>query len=168
MSLVLRHKPEEIGLSLDEQGWAKVEDLLAKMQARGKDIDRALLEEIVRTNDKQRFSFSEDRARIRANQGHSLDLDLGLFAKQPPKILYHGTATKNLEIIFKEGLKKMKRHHVHMSENIETARKVGSRYGKPIILKVKSSEMAVAGFEFFQSENGVWLTDTVPVSFIEF
>jgi putative RNA 2'-phosphotransferase len=96
-----------------------------------------------------------------------LNLDLGLEVKLPPEILYHGTATKNLEIIFKEGLKKMKRHHVHMSENIETARKVGSRYGKPVILKVKASEMAAAGFEFFQSENGVWLTDQVPVSFIE-
>lgn len=166
LSLVLRHKPEEIGLELDEQGWADVGDLLSKMQARGKDINQALLEEIVKTNDKKRFSFSDDGQRIRANQGHSLDLDLGLEESQPPEILYHGTAIRNMDVIFKEGLKKMNRHHVHLSEEVETARKVGSRYGKPVILEVASERMYQDGFKFYRSENGVWLTDNVPPEFI--
>ncbi|MCH2208416.1 MAG: RNA 2'-phosphotransferase [Lentisphaerales bacterium] len=136
------------------------------MQARGKDINQALLEEIVMTNDKKRFSFSDDGKRIRANQGHSLDLDLGLEERQPPEILCHGTATRNMDVIFKEGLKKMNRHHVHLSEEVETARNVGSRYGKPVILEVASERMYQDGFKFYHSENGVWLTNEVPVKYL--
>jgi putative RNA 2'-phosphotransferase len=167
MSLVLRHKPEEIGLELDENGWAKVDELLAKMQARGKDLDRSLLDEVVETNDKKRFAFSVDGQRIRASQGHSLKLDLGLEEKSPPEILYHGTATRNMEIIFKEGLKRMSRHHVHLSSDQQTAIAVGSRYGKPVILEVASEKMFEDGFKFFRAENGVWLTDNVPFKFLD-
>ncbi|MCM8531968.1 MAG: RNA 2'-phosphotransferase [Lentisphaeraceae bacterium] len=168
MSLVLRHKPQEIGLELDEQGWAEVDQLLSKMQERGKKIDRALIEEIVANNDKKRFAFSEDGKKIRASQGHSLKLDLGLEEKEPPAMLYHGTATRNLSIIQSEGLKKMKRHHVHLSSETKTAMNVGSRYGKPVILKVNAGEMYRQGLKFYQSANGVWLTDFISVDYIDF
>jgi len=168
LSLVLRHKPESLGITLDEHGWTTVDSLLSKLRAKGYRIDRSQLAFIVETNNKKRFAFSPDGTQIRANQGHSVDVDLGYIEKQPPQLLYHGTATRFLDSIRTEGLKKMNRHHVHLSSDEQTARAVGSRHGKPIILTVKASEMATAGHVFYQSENGVWLTDLVPVAYIVF
>lgn len=166
LSLVLRHKPEEIGISLDKNGWALVSDLLKGMAARGNKITMAELEEIVATNDKQRFSFNDNKTKIRANQGHSVKIDLDLKALVPPAVLYHGTAQKSINGIMKIGLDKMNRRHVHLSADKETALKVGSRHGKPVILEINSKAMHDIGHTFWQSENGVWLTDKVPVEYI--
>lgn len=166
LSLILRHQPEKIGLHLDENGWAKVSDILAKSNL---EFSYAELEEIVITNDKQRFSFNDDKTKIRANQGHSLKtIDLKLEAKIPPDFLFHGTVEKHVSSIKSLGLQKMKRQHVHLSKDKETAIKVGSRRGKPIIIVVKALEMYKEGYQFYLSENGVWLTDNVPTKFIEF
>ncbi|GAB4028913.1 RNA 2'-phosphotransferase [Spirosoma gilvum] len=166
LSLVLRHKPESLGITLDEQGWTEVDTLLTKLRTKGYRIDRNQLEYIVETNNKKRFAFSPDGTQIRANQGHSVDVDLGYTEKQPPRFLYHGTATRFLDAIRAEGLKKMNRHHVHLSSDEQTAYAVGSRHGKPVILTIKAGEMATTGHAFYQSENGVWLTDTVPADYI--
>lgn len=166
LSLVLRHKPEEIGITLDKGGWAVVSELLKGMSARGNKITMAELEEIVATNDKQRFSFNETKTKIRANQGHSVSVDLGLKPVVPPKILYHGTAISNLDVILKTGIKKMNRLHVHLSADVATASKVGSRHGKPVVLEVNAEAMHKDGHAFFQSANQVWLTDKVPVEYI--
>lgn len=166
LSLVLRHKPEVIHLNLDQNGWADVDELLEKMNTAGKEISFEELEEIVENNDKQRFKLDKKSNRIRANQGHSIGIDLGLEEKIPPEILYHGTASKNLEVIRKEGLKKMSRQHVHLSIDTETATKVGSRHGKPIILQIHCGQMVTDGFRFYLSENGVWLTDEVDQKYI--
>ena len=166
LSLVLRHQPDVIGLELDGKGWANVEQLLLKMNAHNKKIDFDTLQWVVAHNPKQRFSFSEDQSRIRANQGHSVEVELELEALQPPEILYHGTADRFLKSIFNTGLDKRARHHVHLSADPYTAAKVGARHGKLVILEVKSGEMYRQGYEFFRSENGVWLTDAVPVGFL--
>lgn len=166
LSLVLRHHPETIGLSLDEQGWVEVTDLLAKMNAAGRKIDRAELEQVLATNDKQRFAFSEDGLRIRASQGHSIAVDLALKPEVPPKELFHGTADRNLESIQTRGVLSGQRQQVHLSCDHETAIKVGSRHGKPIVLSINAEAMHEAGHEFFLSENGVWLTDRVPPEFV--
>ncbi|MFK7979072.1 MAG: RNA 2'-phosphotransferase [Saprospiraceae bacterium] len=166
LSLVLRHKPERIGIQLDENGWTDVQLLLQKMQASGKQIDLPTLEAVVANNDKKRFAFSADGAKIRANQGHSLKVQLGYTPQVPPTILYHGTVEKFLGSIFQTGLDKRKRHHVHLSPEIATATNVGKRRGKPIILAVDSAKMQADGFLFFLSENGVWLTEKVPVKYI--
>lgn len=166
MSLVLRHKPEDIGLQLDEQGWAKVDELISKMNARGIHINFEIINEVVETNDKKRFAFNEDKTLIRASQGHSIEVELNLSETVPPDTLYHGTAIKYLDSILKTGLQKQNRQHVHLSATIETARAVGSRHGKPIILVINAKEMLVTGFKFYLSENKVWLTDTVPVEYI--
>lgn len=166
MSLVLRHQPEDIGLQLDEQGWAKVDELISKMNARGIHINFEIINEVVETNDKKRFAFNEDKTLIRASQGHSIEVELNLSETVPPDTLYHGTAIKYLDSILKTGLKKQNRQHVHLSATIETARAVGSRHGKPIILVINAKEMLVTGFKFYLSENKVWLTDTVPVEYI--
>lgn len=168
LSLVLRHKPETIGLHLDEQGWASVEELLEKINRAPYSLSFEDLKEVVATNDKQRFIFSEDYSRIRANQGHSVQVDLALEAKIPPGILYHGTAIKNLDSIRDKGLIKGSRHHVHLSSDKETAINVGGRHGKPVVLEVQAMNMYQAGMEFFQSENEVWLTDHVPAHLINF
>ena len=168
LSLVLRHQPELIGLTLDSQGWAKVEELLEKVSAAGHPLDKELLEHIVASSDKQRFAFSEDRSKIRANQGHSTQVDLGLQPVLPPEVLFHGTLEKFLPLIHKDGLLKMSRHHVHLSKDLATALQVGGRRGKPIVLRVNAQAMHAKGHEFFCSENGVWLTDLVPPQFIEF
>lgn len=165
VSLVLRHKPEEIGLQLDEHGWADVEKLLAKMQPRYA-IDMATLEEIVRTNNKQRFAFDETHTRIRANQGHTIDVDVELQEAIPPEILYHGTGEKSVEAIDAKGLLPMNRLHVHLSGDEETAVRVGKRHGKPVIYKVKSGEMSRDGYIFYLSVNNVWLTKEVPVKYL--
>lgn len=168
LSLVLRHQPQKIGLIIDENGWANVDELLNKLNQYHWQIDRQTLEEVVKTNDKQRFAFDETKEKIRASQGHSIEVDLGLLPIEPPEILYHGTADKSLPGIQKEGLKSQSRQHVHLSENIETAIKVGQRHGKVIVLKVKAKEMYKNGFSFYLSANNVWLSDSVPLEFIVF
>ena len=168
LSLALRHRPENFQLILDEQGWCLIDQLIQGFNEQGIHLTRVLLEEVVATNDKQRFSFSEDGKYIRANQGHSVTVDLGYEPLHPPVLLYHGTAVKNLTSIQLHGLVKRNRHHVNLSADEATARKVGMRHGTPIILKIKAAQMAVAGHLFFRSANGVWLTDAVAPQFIEF
>lgn len=169
LSLVLRHKPEALGLTLDENGWVDVEQLLAAANKQGKEWTIDLINETVSTNDKQRFSISDDGKRIRANQGHSLkNVELELKPKEPPRILYHGTVDRFLEAIKRKGLQKMNRQHVHLSSDIETAQNVGGRRGKPVILEIASKEMFLDSNQFFLSENGVWLTEQVPAKYIRF
>ncbi|HVU58081.1 MAG TPA: RNA 2'-phosphotransferase [Puia sp.] len=168
LSLVLRHKPQEIGLQLDSQGWADISELIEKATTAGRTFTAHDLEEIVTTNDKQRFAYNEDKTKIRASQGHSIEVELQLDAAIPPEQLYHGTVEKFLQTIQSQGLRKMNRHHVHMSKDRTTAAKVGERRGEAIILVIKSGDMNRDGFVFFQSANGVWLTDHVPVKYIIF
>lgn len=168
MSLVLRHKPEEIGLCLDDQGWAEVDELLRLANQNGQHLTRDLLDRIVKENDKQRFAFSEDGLRIRASQGHSLQVDLALPPCEPPELLYHGTASHSVNSIRMHGLEKRQRQHVHLSVNSATATKVGQRHGRPVILVVRAKQMFDEGHEFFLSANGVWLTDHVPVAYLDF
>lgn len=169
LSLVLRHAPEKIGLQLDAQGWADVDELLEKLARRGRHVSLALLQEVVAKNDKQRFTFSADGKRIRANQGHSIAaVDLGLEPKPPPALLYHGTARRNLDSIRVSGLWAASRNHVHLSADAQTAVAVGRRHGKPVVLTVRSGEMATRGHAFFLSDNGVWLTAAVAPQFIDF
>lgn len=168
LSLVLRHKPEKISLLLDNNGWAEVDELLAKIDQSGRHLTLDQLTEIVENNDKKRFAFSDDQTKIRANQGHSIEVDLALNEAEPPKILYHGTAERNLPSIREKGLLKGQRHHVHLSADLETALKVGVRYGKPVVLRIKSQQMQSDGRTFFLSKNGVWLTDYVDHQYIEY
>jgi len=168
LSLVLRHEPQRIGLNLDPSGWVDVEALLAACRRHGMPVERADLKEVVATNEKKRFAFSDDGQRIRASQGHSIEVSLGYIPQSPPSKLFHGTATRFLASIRKEGLNKRERHHVHLSADADTAQKVGQRHGKPAILIVQADAMHSCGHAFFLSENGVWLTEQVPVEFIEF
>ena len=162
LSLILRHQPEKIGLTLNEQGWADVKSILS-----GCHLSIQELEEIVEKNDKKRFEFNEDKSKIRASQGHSVKVNLGYKAQNPPDTLFHGTIRRNWENILKDGgLRKMKRHHVHLSSDIKTAEKVGARRGKPIVISIDSGKMRSDGFVFFLSTNGVWLTDNVPREYI--
>ena len=166
LSLLLRHQPETIGLSLDAGGWASVEELLAKLQVHGRTLSPIELDIIVRTNDKQRFSFNEDKTRIRANQGHSLkQVELGLAAIEPPPILYHGTASRFMQAISQQGLTRQSRQHVHLSADKDTAYKVGARHGLPVILQINAARMQQDGFVFYCSANGVWLTAQVPTRY---
>lgn len=167
LSLVLRHKPEEIGLTLEENGWVEVADLLKACENYGKPFTFGELREVVETNDKNRFAFDETGKKIRANQGHSVALEIEFEKRTPPEILYHGTAERNLGEIYANGLKKMQRHHVHLSAETETARKVGMRYGKPVILAIRTPAMLAEGYEFFVSANDVWLVEEVPAKFLE-
>lgn len=166
LSLVLRHKPETIGMQLDENGWANVEDLIQKINESGTAIDAATIDLVVETNDKKRFAFNEDKTKIRASQGHSIEVELNLKSLLPPDTLYHGTTERFLESILKTGLIKQQRQHVHLSELAATAHAVGSRHGKPVILNINAKAMAAAGFLFYLSDNGVWLVDSVPVEYI--
>ncbi len=169
LSYVLRHHPELISIDLDKNGWANVEELMEKSKVKNVFLTLDILQEIVATNDKKRFSFNEDGTKIRANQGHSLqNIDLEMKAQEPPPILYHGTVAKFMFSIQEQGLKKGKRQHVHLSLDVETAKNVGGRRGKPVILKIDSQRMYEKGHEFFLSENGVWLTEHVPSEFIIF
>lgn len=168
LSLVLRHKPETINLQLDEAGWVSVEAILEACRKYNFDLSYDELHEVVETNDKKRFAFSDDGKRIRASQGHSIDVELGYTPKEPPEKLFHGTATRFLDSIKEKGLIKGERHHVHLSQDFETAVKVGSRRGKSVVLEIDSKRMHIAGIEFFISENGVWLTETVPTDYITF
>lgn len=166
LSLILRHDPQKIGIELDEQGWANVKELIEKCKKHRYHFSMEDLIEIVETNDKQRYSFNEKRNKIRANQGHSIDIDLALSPIQPPEYLYHGTATRFLSSIMEQGILKGSRQHVHLSKDKETATKVGSRHGKPTILTIMSGKMYKDGIQFYQSDNGVWLTDYVDVKYI--
>jgi putative RNA 2'-phosphotransferase len=168
LSLVLRHKPEEIGLVLDANGWADVEDLIRLANLRGAGLTRPLLDRVVAESDKKRFAFSEDGRRIRASQGHAVEVDLALPPVEPPEFLFHGTASRFLESIRATGLHSGSRQHVHLSLDETTATAVGRRHGRPVVLVVRAREMAAAGHTFFISANGVWLTERVPVQFIEF
>ncbi|KAB8155682.1 RNA 2'-phosphotransferase [Kordia sp. TARA_039_SRF] len=168
LSYVLRHHPDKLGIALDKNGWTSVNFLLEKINAEPYSLTMTELEEVVATNNKKRFAFNEDKTMIRANQGHSVNIDLALQPKQPPEYLYHGTVEKFVKSIKEKGLIKGTRQHVHLSTDKETASNVGSRRGKPFILTIKSGNMNQEGFSFYQSENGVWLTDKVPATFIEF
>ncbi|MCH5585768.1 RNA 2'-phosphotransferase [Shimazuella sp. AN120528] len=166
LSLILRHQPELIGIKLDQNGWVSVSELLTACKTKGKLITMEELEFIVETNNKKRFSFDDKKLRIRANQGHSIKVDLGYKPKSPPDLLYHGTAKHYLEQIFKTGLHKKSRHHVHLSLSPETAKDVGKRHGVPVILTIYAYQMAQDGYLFYVSENGVWLTEHVPPKYI--
>lgn len=168
LSLVLRHKPETIGLTLDAAGWVDVRELLDALGTNKTPLSKAELEELVLTNSKQRFAFNDDHTKIRASQGHSIEVGLGIAAQEPPEYLYHGTVAKFIDAIKSEGLKKMSRQHVHLSMDVATAEQVAMRRGKPVILKVKSRDMHRQGMPFYLSDNGVWLTDAVPADYIIF
>lgn len=167
LSLVLRHKPETIGLTLDENGWAKVEELIDKMNRYNFKITRDIINNVVATNNKQRFSFNKDNTKIRANQGHSIQVELDLKEIIPPEYLYHGTGEKAVTSILNTGLQKRVRHHVHLSGDIPTAINVGSRHGKPKVFIVAAQQMKEDGYKFYISENNVWLTDNVPVQYLK-
>ena len=162
ISLVLRHDPSAAGIALDDHGWAVVDDLLAGMNQRGHRIDYATLCRIVAENDKSRYSFSDDGQRIRANQGHSIDVDVELMVAIPPSKLFHGTAERFLDSIKREGLTRQQRQYVHLSTDVDTATKVGKRHGAPVMLRVDSAAMTRDGHTFWLSRNNVWLTDAVP------
>ncbi len=168
MSLILRHNPGKIGVALDANGWASVDDLIAGSQRGSVRLSRALIERVVAENDKKRFVLSEDGLRIRAAQGHSVAIDLALAPLAPPEILYHGTASRFIEAIQREGLIRGARHHVHLSSDADTARAVGQRHGRPVILTVQSGAMSRAGLLFYRSDNGVWLTEAVPPEYLAF
>ncbi len=169
LSLVLRHQPEVIDLQLDSGGWANVEELLQKCSQarRGRNITREGLVAVVEANDKQRFAFSADGKMIRASQGHSLAVDLGYEPVEPPARLWHGTATKFMPGIYSAGLQKRNRQHVHLSADRATATAVGQRHGSPVVLRVYAHNMYDDNFRFFLSANGVWLTDHVPVNYLQ-
>ncbi|MBK4738443.1 RNA 2'-phosphotransferase [Noviherbaspirillum pedocola] len=167
LSYVLRHRPDAIGISLDCQGWTDIASLIAAASKAGKHLDRKLIETIVATNEKRRFAISEDGLRIRAVQGHSTDrVDIRYVEKVPPEFLYHGTATRFLDLIFKEGLRPGSRQYVHLSRDTQTAIAVGRRHGKPVVLSIAAVAMHQQDYKFYQAENGVWLTPTVPPTFL--
>jgi putative RNA 2'-phosphotransferase len=166
LSYHLRHRPDELGLTLGPGGWVLIDDLLAALARRGKPVSRAELDEVVACNSKQRFAFDESGTRIRANQGHSVTIDLGLEPSEPPATLYHGTGERSVAAILREGLRKQQRHHVHLSADLDTAISVGARHGRPVLLRVDASAMRAAGHSFYRSANGVWLVDAVPPEFL--
>lgn len=168
LSLVLRHDPERVSLTLDAAGWVAVDVLLAAVNRHGLALKNEELLEIVRACEKQRFALSEDGQRIRANQGHSVEVDLQYPPQMPPAILYHGTATRFLQAIRSSGLRKMGRHDVHLSAETKVTLQVGGRHGEPVLLTIRSGEMHQAGFVFCRSANGVWLVDHVPAQYIDF
>lgn len=161
LALVLRHQPEKAGLTLDEAGWVAVDDLLKAMR-----MTRVELEQVVQENDKKRFAFDGTGTRIRASQGHSVEVDLGLEGETPPNVLYHGTHPGAVDAILAGGLQKMARHAVHLSPDAETATRVGARRGKPVVLRIDAGRMAADGHAFTRSENGVWLVDEVPAGYV--
>jgi putative RNA 2'-phosphotransferase len=168
LSGVLRHDPGKIGITLDAAGWVDVEALLAALKRRGRRMDRVRLDFVVEHNNKKRFEYDESGTRIRASQGHSVPVELGYEPTVPPETLYHGTATRSLDSIFAEGLVPGGRHHVHLSMDVETATKVGSRHGKPAVLLVAAARMHADGQAFFRSTNGVWLTGHVAPEYLSF
>lgn len=166
LSLILRHQPEVIGVILDENGWADFEELLNCAHSHGYNFSREQILKVVQNNDKQRFSFSEDGRKIRANQGHSIPINLNLEPQQPPAILFHGTATRFLTSIQQQGLHSASRQYVHLSSDEATAITVGKRHGKPIILRIQAGKMWLRGIPFYLSDNGIWLVARVPPEFI--
>ena len=166
LSKHLRHAPERIGLTLEPGGWVGVEYLLAACARQNMSLTRDELNEVVQNNNKQRFGFDPTGTKIRARQGHSVDVDLELTPQTPPTVLYHGTGAQSVPAILQSGLLKMNRHHAHLSADTETAQTVGARHGRPVVLTVLAGEMHEAGYIFYQSDNGVWLTDTVPPQFL--
>lgn len=168
LSLILRHNPDKIGLQLDQAGWADVRELLTKAAHHGVIFDETTLHEVVANNSKQRFALSDDGQRIRANQGHSIDVDLELVPQTPPAVLYHGTATRFVSSIQEAGLQSQARQHVHLSQDTATAINVGQRHGKPVVLLIDAAQMHADGLLFYCSANGVWLTEHVPTRYITF
>lgn len=166
LSLVLRHEPSKIGIQLDDNGWADVEELISKCGKHRVSFTKKELDEIVETNNKKRYAYSEDGTKIRANQGHSITVDLEFTSVEPPQFLYHGTADRFLNSIEVEGIKKMSRQHVHLSQDKETAINVGSRHGRVVVLTILAYKMYEDGVAFFQSANGVWLTDYIDPKYI--
>jgi len=162
LSYILRHKPDSIGLILDSNGWADIDKVIEK--TKDFNLTKEMIEEIVKSSDKQRFIIKDNK--IRANQGHSIDVDLNLKPLEPLDVLYHGTAEKSIDDILEKGIKPMSRQHVHLSKNKEIAIRVGQRHGKPQVLKVDSKSMHKDGYKFYLSENGVWLTEYVPSKYI--
>lgn len=168
LSLILRHKPESVGVQLDANGWTDIDTLLQKMNQSGTQINRNQLDHVVATNNKKRFAVSPCNSKIRANQGHSVDVDLAYRAASPPDQLFHGTPEHVLPLIRRSGLKKMQRHHVHMNAAADPCVHVAARYGKPVVLEINAKQMHGDGYEFFISDNDVWLTDHVPPQYIRF
>lgn len=168
LCLILRHKPNLIGITLDQNGWASTQEIIYALNKTNKKISIEQLVNIVNTDNKKRFSFNEDKSKIRANQGHSIPVDLSLVELAPPAVLYHGTSERYINSIKQNGIHKRTRQYVHLSSNYETAIQVGSRHGKPIILKINAMQMYVDGYKFYLSENLVWLTDYIPVKYITF
>lgn len=168
MSLVLRHQPEVIGLTLDAGGWASIEEMVLRATRNGVFLTREVVLNIARDDEKGRYAISEDGLRIKATYGHSLDVDLGLEAEEPPDRLFHGTATGSLNSIKHQGIISKRRRYVHLSADQTTAAKVGSRHGRPVVLTVEAGRMYKAGFRFHHSESGIWLTEKVPVDYIDF
>ena len=168
LSLILRHEPERVGLRLGDAGWVGVDELLKAVNSHGVSLTLDDLKHIVATSDKKRFAFSEEGLRIRASQGHSVEVDLQYPPQTPPELLYHGTATRFLHAIRQHGLQKMQRHDVHLSAETRVTLQVGGRHGKPMLLTIRAGDMHRAGFVFRCSANGVWLVDHVPPQFIEF
>ena len=166
ISLILRHKPEEIGITLDEHGWADVDELIAGIKASGRHINMDILKEIVATDEKKRYSFNEDMTLIRANQGHSIPVDVELKEVTPPDVLYHGTAKRFIDSIKRDGIKPMSRLYVHLSEDVNTAIKVGERHGDCTVLPISAKAMCKDGIKFYLSENGVWLTKHVDWKYV--
>lgn len=166
LSLILRHKPEAVGVKLDENGWTDISTLLDRMNAAGTRIDRTELDYVVSTNEKKRFAISDCNRQIRASQGHSVEIDLDYTAKTPPEILFHGAPESVLPLIRKDGLKKMQRHHVHLNAAAQPCIHVAARYGKPVVIEIAAGKMFAEGFDFFLSANQVWLTDHVPPRYL--
>lgn len=167
ISLILRHKPQTINIALDEQGYANVDELIKGVNASGRKLTLEILECIVETDNKGRYSFNSSKTKIRANQGHSIKVDVGLQETIPPRVLYHGTSERNINAILTNGIKKMNRLYVHLSDDLETAIKVGGRHGRAIVLTINTERMIKDGYKFYLSDNGVWLTDFVPNFYIE-
>lgn len=167
MSLILRHKPDVIGISLDKHGWAVVDDLINGIAKNNEGFNMAILKEIVETDNKQRYSFNDDKTLIRANQGHSIPVDVELEEKEPPKFLYHGTGEKYVSSILEQGLIPKSRLYVHLSKDIETAKNVGRRHGKEVVYKIEAHEMYQDGYKFYLSVNGVWLAKGVPLQYMQ-
>lgn len=167
LSLILRHRPDVINITLDEHGWADVNELIENInKTRDYKMTFEILEKIVASDEKMRYSFNEDKTKIRANQGHSINVDVELKTQTPPEYLYHGTADKSLDSIISNGIESRSRLHVHLTDNKETAVKTGTRHGKPVVLKINALDMHANGHKFYLSENNVWLTDSVPSKYI--
>lgn len=167
ISLILRHKPEIIGIKLDDYGYADVNELIEKINNTGRNINIEILEQIVKEDNKQRYSFNEDRSKIRANQGHSINVNVELRELEPPRFLYHGTATRFLDNIKKEGIVSKSRLYVHLSNDIDTAVQVGKRHGVPVVLKINTGKMYENGYKFYLSENNIWLCKYIPFEYVE-